>query len=552
MAAPQRQAEKRGDSMGVQRLRERDVFDSRATQDREGGRDVAMDDHGVRRIPATWRWGVLGATFTSFGVATAMIYPLSGALYTQAYGARAAIIGAVISAIYSLAACYYIVRHVVNEGINADLMSRSSFGYLGSSFIALLYAVVCCFYFAAEGSVMAHALHESVPAVPYWGWAVLTCASFIILGLFGMVLLTKLQWATLVLYFIGLVIAFWALVDGWDERISLEKLASWTSIPAPDGRFDVWSVLETTSGYIGVLGAILAVFLMDTGRFMKREARNGGGAVFVLVNVLFPVLIMYCVGIQMLAASGQPDPGVTLVRLLGPFGLVVVLVTQIRINVLNMYGGTLGLANFASRMFGFVPGRQFWVIPFLISGAVVIMTPFRENFGLVSIYISIFLCAWVSTIIGERVLVRSRHQLPSWSEVRRSYLADYNVIGLVSMWVPVAIACVMASKVLGPKAYALAVPFSIVVPFVMPALVAALLGRERVLRCYVGRDIVIPPAQAEVLTCAVCNGEFHRSDFAQCPFHTAWICSYCCMSELRCETQCRREVQVLSLPVLER
>jgi hypothetical protein len=62
------------------RLEQRDVFDTRPTLDREGGRDVAMDDHSVRRIPATWRWDYLGATFTSFGVSTAMIYLLSGAL----------------------------------------------------------------------------------------------------------------------------------------------------------------------------------------------------------------------------------------------------------------------------------------------------------------------------------------------------------------------------------------------------------------------------------------------------------------------------------------
>ncbi|RIL07380.1 MAG: hypothetical protein DCC71_03460 [Proteobacteria bacterium] len=532
-------------------LRERDVFDSRGTLDREGGRDVAMDDHGVRRVPATWRWGVLGTTFTSFGVATAMIYPLSGALYAQLYGSQAAILGGVITSIYALAVCYYIVRHVVNEGINADLLSRSSFGYLGSSFIALLYAMVCCFYFAAEGSVMAHALHESVPSVPYWAWATLTSASFILLGMVGMVLLTKLQWATLVLYFAGLALAFYALVAGWDERVDVAKLATWTSLPPPDGRFDVWTVLESTSGYIGVLGAILAVFHMDVARFMKRESRNGGGLFFTAVNVLFPALLMYLVGIQMLAASGQPDPGVTLVRLIGPLGLAVTLITQIRINVLNLYGGTLGLANFASRIFGYVPGRQFWVIPFLLSATVVILTPFRENFGLVSIYISIFLCAWVSTIIGERVFVRSRHPLPQWSEVRRSYLSDWNPVGLVSMWVPVAIACVMASKLLGREAHALAVPFSIVVPFVMPAVVAAFLSEERLLRAYVGRDVVVPPQEAETLTCGVCSSEFHRSDFADCPFHSVWICSYCCMSELRCKTVCRSEPQPLSIPALK-
>ena len=275
---------------------------------------------------------------------------------------------------------------------------------------------------------------------------------------------------------------------------------------------------------------------------IQREHRDGGSIFFVLVNVTFPVLIMFVIGIQMLAASGQPDPGVTLVRLIGPFGLLVTLITQIRINLLNLYGGTIGLANFASRVFGFVPGRQFWVVPFLAVGTGIILTPFRENFGLVSIYISIFLCAWVSTLIGERVLVRRGGGLPAWSEVRRGYLPDFNIVGLVSMWVPVAIACIMASGALGRRAYALAVPLVIVVPFVLPAVVASLLGRERLLRAYVGRDIVPPPADQEVLSCVMCEEEFHRSDFALCPFHQGgWICSYCCMSELECGTACRRD-----------
>lgn len=527
---------------GVLRVQARDAFDTRPSLAREGGRRVEMDDYGARRIPATWRWRVVGATFTSFGVATAMVYLLSGALYTQAYGAPATLVAGVVTTLYTLAACYYVVRHVINEGINADLLSRSTFGYLGSSPIALLYALVCSFYFAIEGSVMAHALQESYPVLPYWGWAVVTGASFIVIGFFGMVLLSKIQWATLVLYFVGLSAASWALVAGWDERVDASKILEFASLNPSGATFDIWTVLEATSAYIGVLGAILVVFLMDTARFIQREQRDGGSIFFVLVNVTFPVLIMFVLGIGMLAASGQADPGVTLVRLIGSFGLLVTLITQIRINLLNLYGGTIGLANFASRVFGFVPGRQFWVIPFLAVGTGIILTPFRENFGLVSIYISIFLCAWVSTLIGERVLVRRGRGLPAWSEVRRGYLPDFNIVGLVSMWVPVAIACIMASGVLGRRAHALAVPLTIVVPFLLPAVIASFLGRKTLLRAYVGRDIVPPPADQEVLSCVVCEKEFHRSDFALCPFHQGgWICSYCCMAELECGTACRRD-----------
>ena len=294
------------------------------------------------------------------------------------------------------------------------------------------------------------------------------------------------------------------------------------------------------------------MFTVDVARFIRREERGFGGVFFTAVNTIFPILVMYLTGIMMLGASGRPDPGVTLVRLIGPLGLAVTLVTQVRINLLNLYGGTLGLANFFSRIFGLVPGRQFWVVPFLVVATDIILTPFREHFSQVTIYISIFLCAWVSTLIGERVLVHTRHQLPSWSEVRRSYLPDYNVVGLVSMWLPVAIACVMASGLFGRHVRALAVPFSIVAPFLLPAAVAAALGPRRLVRSYVGRDLVVPPQEQEVVECKLCGGVFHRSDFALCPFHDgAWICSYCCMSELRCGTMCRRDVEVVGIPILE-
>ena len=240
--------------------------------------------------------------------------------------------------------------------------------------------------------------------MPYWGWALVTNASFVLLGLFGMVLLTKVQWATLVFYFAGLAVAVWALIHGWDDRVSLERMRGWWALNPNNAPFDGWTVLEVTSAYIGVLGAILAVFTTDVARFMRREQRGFGGMFFVAVNTIIPVVIMYVTGIMMLAASGQPDPGVTLVRLIGSLGLAVTLVTQVRINLLNLYGGTLGLANFFSRIFGFVPGRQFWAVPFLLVATGIILTPFREHFGQITIYISVFLCAWVSTLIGERVL----------------------------------------------------------------------------------------------------------------------------------------------------
>ena len=125
---------------------------------------------------------------------------------------------------------------------------------------------------------MASALHEVVPAVPYWGWALITSASFILLGVFGMVLLTKVQWGTLVLYFVGLGTALYALVAGWTPELSFERMNDWWAAQPVDQPLDWWTVLEASSAYVGLLGAILAVSLRRCGPFYpagKARVRRG-------------------------------------------------------------------------------------------------------------------------------------------------------------------------------------------------------------------------------------------------------------------------------------
>ncbi len=59
---------------------------------------------------------------------------------------------------------------------------------------------------------------------------------------------------------------------------------------------------------------------------------------------------------------GEPNPGVYIVMLLGIWGVLFTMITQVRINVTNIYSGSLSLSNFFENIFNFKPGRRFWVV----------------------------------------------------------------------------------------------------------------------------------------------------------------------------------------------
>jgi purine-cytosine permease-like protein len=246
-------------------------------------------------------------------------------------------------------------------------------------------------------------------------------------------------------------------------------------------------------------------------------------------------------GIYLTAASGGkiPDPGVSLPRLLGSIGLVFILLTQVRVNVLNVYFGTTALENFSSQIFRTKWTRTRFLLPFMAISYVLLVSPLLKYFGLIMTILSVVLVSWISVIFGELWFVRGRYGIPQWAEYRRGYAPSYNKIGMASMWLPALPGILMASGLFGPKVYALSVPFAGITAFFMPVVVSALLPRAAVVAQYFARVPASVGSLHEVCECGLCKQAFHRSDFVLCPFHRAeFICSGCCATELRCNTMC--------------
>ena len=530
------------DLRGLNQLEESEIYDTRVVEKRAGGQDVAQDDYALRRVPATWRWSAWDCVWALSGISTAMAFPLTAGLLVVFYGGAAVLVAVLLTCIYAAAGVYFNARKAAKEGAVIELISKHSFGFKGAAFEIVIYGLLGVVYFSLEGHVMSAALSEVLPILPYWVSAALICLLFIPLSLYGMQFLTRFQSITAWIYGLGVILVFVALFSGWSKDInSALAQREWWNINPSRVPLSWRSVLGAFGAMAGVLGAIMILLCPATARFARRDQATKAAALMSLFGAVFPLGLAMTFGVYLVAASGGkvPDPGVSLTRLLGPIGLLLVVLTQLRVNVINVYFGTTALENFASQIFQTKWSRVKLIVPFMICAYLLLISPFLKYFGTIMTILSVFLVNWVSVIAGELWFVRPRHGIPQWAEFRRAYAASYNKIGMLSMWLPTIVGVVMGSGRLGTDMQALAVPITGVAALAMPGLISIWLSRQSVLAQYFARIPARVASLQETHTCGRCGETFHRSDFVLCPFHNnVYICSGCCATESRCNLVC--------------
>lgn len=247
-------------------------------------------------------------------------------------------------------------------------------------------------------------------------------------------------------------------------------------------------------------------------------------------------------GIFFLAASNgvNPDPGVTFVWVLGPLGVLLVFITQLRGNVMNMYLGSLALNSAVSQIVKKSLARSWFLVPFIILGYILVNSSFLDYFSVIATIAGVVFASWVGSFFGEALLVRPIYHILKWSEYRRAYLPNINWIGFTSLIVPIIIGLLAAVGVWGEALQAMAVFMSLLLAFVLPLVIATVLGKEGVVKQYFARIPEVPDTDSDTLTCFVTEKTQHKSDFVQCPFHGGnWIASTTCAAEDRCGKICQ-------------
>ncbi|WOC13318.1 purine-cytosine permease family protein [Gordonia sp. MP11Mi] len=354
--------------------------------------DPTDSDFAHRPVPESARSSWLSVTGVTVGVMGAMVFlQVPGDL-----GLHGGVANTVIALVYAVvvAGVLATILAVVaaGHGINSNLISRGSgFGVAGSRITGLFYAANFIALAATEGSIMAGGLHEWIPAVPLKVWMVVLTVINIFLNWYGMALLERFQKYSLPVYIALLVLAIvWA------------ANTSGSGHGAPSGLSG--QSIVTAIGVLNGIVALQALLTADYARFIKKPTLAKCAAVGFAPQV-GSFLIVGCIGIWFATRFDEPSPGVYLVMVMGGWGALYTVVSQIRINLINIYSGSLSLQATAASTGKYA--RGIWVSITAVIALAAMLGNVLGHLGDVLTFLGAFMFAWVSILFADILFART-------------------------------------------------------------------------------------------------------------------------------------------------
>ncbi|CAM4240278.1 purine-cytosine permease family protein [Lederbergia lenta] len=427
------------------------------------------DDYSLDRVPRSKRnmsW--LSITNITFGIATAIFYFQMGSVMALQFGA----INAIISSIYAIIVAgilgTFIAYFSAKSGMNVNLMSRGGgFGYIGASLTSFIYATNFIMYCAFEGLILVYAVHTFFPSIPAWTLIIFFGTLVIPLNWFGIKQLDKLQKWSLPIFAVFLIIAIVVSI----YTPSIYEGHFWTYMP--EGvQVGGQALLLCMGMHHGIMG-LTALLASDYARFLKPKDIRKGSIAIGFIPQFFCYGVMGGLGIWFGVRLGESNPGIYIVLLLGLGGALFTMLTQIRINVTNIYSGSLSLASFFENVFNFKPSRRFWVVVTGVSAMVLMLGGIVDHLDTAMTFQGVFLLAWAAILVSDALIVKKALKIgPRYYEARQEYLYKWNPVGVVSLIIASGLGTIAALGYMGSFLQSTAAFFAAVLAALLTVILA--------------------------------------------------------------------------------
>lgn len=426
------------------------------------------EDYALEKVPTHHRMKWWSITNVTLGVATAMVFMQMGSLMATAYGSMNALIAEIYATAVGGALGIAIAYYAAKSGLNTNLMARGGgFGYVGASITSFIYAMNFIMYSAIEGSIMASAVYEYVQVVPVWALMIFFGLIVIPFNWFGMKQLEKLQKWTLPVFLLLLgagIVAATRITPAYTGSV-------WSFLP--EGAQFGGTMLLTCIGIMNGLVGIMALLVSDYARFIKRDEMKIGVFAVGFIPQLVCFFLMGLAGIWFGVRLGEPNPGVYFVHLIGIGGALFTILTQLRINITNLYSGSLSLANFFEHVFRFRPGRTFWVATTAITAIIAMLAGALDYLGPLLTFQGVFLFAWAAILVADALVVKKWLKIgPRFFEYRSHYLYPWNPVGVISLVVSSILGTFAAFGNMGQLLQNIAAFFAAVLAFILTIVLA--------------------------------------------------------------------------------
>ncbi|WP_426989325.1 purine-cytosine permease family protein [Pseudarthrobacter sp. Y6] len=498
----------------------------------------SLEDYTLRFAPRSYRkWGTgVVATSALGGIAYLADFSI-GANIGMAYGTANALLGIVVAAAIIFVTGFPLAYYAARYNIDLDLITRGSgFGYYGSVLTNVIFAVFTFIFFALEGSIMAQGLELGLGVPEAIGYAVSTII-VIPLVIYGMNTLAKLQVWTTPLWLLLMVVPLVYLVA--THPGSVQDFFNYGGADGSGGT-SFASVMLAAGVCLSLIAQIAEQ--IDYLRFMPpKTAENSrswwravilagpGWVIFgALKQAIGLFIAVYLISsLDPAAASTANEP---VHQFLGVYkemmpqwlamalAVVLVVISQIKINVTNAYSGSLAWTNSFTRLTKHYPGRLVFVIVNVTIALILMETNMFEFLNTILGFYANCAMAWIVTVATDIAINKYVLKIsPKYPEFRRGMLHAINPVGFVSMLLSAGISIAMFFGAFGPTVQPYSPIFSVGIAFLATPLMALLTkGRYYLRRSHDGVDLPMLDADGNpsdvMLRCHVTDLEFERPD----------------------------------------
>jgi purine-cytosine permease-like protein len=393
-------------------------------------KEAATEDYSVHIMPRSWRSGRTSLLMAWGGMFSAMFWLYVAATVAAAVGTVNAVIGIVLTCLTKGAMNYVFSRYASRTGLTVALISRRIFGYFGSVLAPLIFAATALYYAVFEGSIVAIALQNYFGGgdIRLWYLAVVVYSVPLVLG--GVrTWLDKLNGWLLPFYVVGL-----------SALLIVGSINNPGSVNLPDMNIDFTAPgwLWAFTVYMGVY--ILMMYTVDFARFGKPQDEKFHGVVtFGPVFYLATYLGTGLVGIFLAATvpgvisdAGITETGIVdaIISTLGLAGLLLIVVSQTRINSANLYLASTNLEAFVSRVLKVKLPRMTWAVVAGVLVYAMMLTDVLSYLLRALAWQGVFVVAWVAIALVHIAVHRRETGVPEFRPGRLKGLTP-----AVAVWV---------------------------------------------------------------------------------------------------------------------
>jgi signal transduction histidine kinase/CheY-like chemotaxis protein/purine-cytosine permease-like protein len=519
-----------------------------------------LEDYALRFTAKKSRyWSADKVAMTALGATAFLALEALGGAITLSYGFTNAVAAILVVCALIFIVGFPISYYASRYGVDIDLLTRGAgFGYLGSTLTSLIYASFTFIFFAIEAAIMASAL-QALFNIPIMFGYIISSIIVIPIVTHGITVISKFQIGTQPIW---LALQITAIVGiGIHEFQSVEDWTQFSGAHATEqgdnaGGFNLvlfgsaasilFALIAQNGEQVDYLRFLPTRDKVSPARWWTSMILAGPGWVFIgVIKLLIGSFLAYIAFSDGVSIEKSADPtymyqiafnyitnSPTMALILAG---VMVIISQMKINVTNAYAGSIAWSNFFSRLTHSHPGRVVWLvfnvaIALLLMelGIYLVLESILSMFALVAV-------SWLGSIAADLVINKTLKLSPPGIEFKRAHLYDINPVGVGSLFLSSAIGVVAYFGVWGETAKALAHFITLGSTFVLVPLIAYLTKGKY----YLARDSIEIDYTQDEHQCCICEHHYESEDISYCPAYQGPICSLCCTLDARCLDSCK-------------